>query len=275
MTAGGVEEPLELEWLGGAPEARLRRRRPGIDALPWGTLDAGALGEAAVIEARRVWTQGAFTEYASAAGFSRMTELFLACRAPVDLTAAAADCAVDELDHVELVARLLGELGGAAPFVADFSTLAPATTPGERPVVRAAEIALKVSCVGEALSVPVLASAHAAAETPLVRAVLRRLLRDEGAHARVGAWFFEWAGDRLTPGDREHLGRVAERTIAAYAPLMGPRACSTCNLPAALGGGGGGAAAHAAVLRDAVERRVMPGLRRAGIVVPSAAPDSR
>ena len=267
MTASTApnEEPMELEWLGGAPEARLRRRRPGIDALPWGTLEVGALGEAAVIEARRVWTQGAFTEYASAAGFSCMAGLFLECRAPVDLTAAAADCAVDELDHVELVARLLMELGGASPFVADFAALAPSTTPGERPIVRAAEVALKVSCVGEALSVPVLASAHAAAATPLVRAVLRRLLRDEGAHARVGAWFFEWASERLTPGEREHLGRVAEATIAAYAPLMSATPCATCHLPAALGG----APAHAAVLRAALDHRVIPGLRRAGIVVRS------
>lgn len=272
MTASEVErsreEPLELEWLGGAAEARLRRRRPGIDALPWGTLDASTLGEAAVLEARRVWTQGAFTEYASAAGFSAMAGLFLECRAPVDLTAAAADCAVDELDHVELVARLLMDLGGAAPFVADFTALAPRVTPGERPLVRAAEVALKVSCIGEALSVPALASAHAAAETPLVRAVLRRLLRDEGAHARVGAWFFEWARERLTPGEREHLGRVAASTLAAYAPLTSPRACA-CDLPASLGGGDGGALAHAAVLRAALEERVIPGLRRAGIAVAS------
>ncbi|MBL8606604.1 MAG: ferritin-like domain-containing protein [Myxococcales bacterium] len=273
MTAAALrdraEEPLELEWLGGAPEARLRRRRPGMDDLPWGTLDVHALGEAAVLEARRVWTQGAFTEYASAAGFNLMAALFLECRAPVDLTAAAADCVVDEMDHVELVARLLMELGGAAPLVADFGALAPVTTPGERPVVRAAEVALKVSCVGEALSVPAIAHAHAAASAPLVRAVLRRLLRDEGSHARVGAWFFEWAGDRLSRGDREHLGRVARSAIDAYAPLLSPPACEACHLPPDLGGGAGGTAAHARALRAAVDERVIPGLARLGIAVPS------
>lgn len=272
MTAtSGVraEEPLELEWLGGHPEARLRRRRPGIDALPWGTLDQGALGEDAVLEARRVWTQGAFTEYASAAGFNLMAALFLECRAPVDLTAAAADCVVDELDHVELVARLLMELGGAAPLVADFGALAPSTTGGERALVRAAEVALKVSCVGEALSVPAIARAHAAADAPLVRALLRRLLRDEGAHSRVGAWFFEWAADRLSAGDREHLGRVARTAIDAYAPLMAPRECAACHLPPDLGGGDGGALAHARALRAAVDERVIPGLARLGIAVPA------
>jgi len=30
---------FELAWRGGATEARLHRRRPGGDALPWGTLD--------------------------------------------------------------------------------------------------------------------------------------------------------------------------------------------------------------------------------------------
>jgi hypothetical protein len=125
---------FELEWLGGAPEARLRKRRPGIEALPWGTL-TNALEDAA--EARRVWTNGAFTEYASAAAFTAMAGAFLECGAPIDLTAAASDCATDELFHTELASRLVMELGGAYPFDVDLAKVSPVTTPGVRPLVRA------------------------------------------------------------------------------------------------------------------------------------------
>ena len=34
---------FELDWLGGWSERRLRRRRPGIDDLPWGSLEAAPL----------------------------------------------------------------------------------------------------------------------------------------------------------------------------------------------------------------------------------------
>jgi len=254
---------FELEWLGGPAEARLRRRRPGIEALPWGTLK---LDDAA--EARRVWTNGAFTEYASAAAFTAMAGAFLECGAPIDLTAAASDCAVDELFHTELAARLVMELGGAYPFEADLAKVSPATTPGARPLVRAAELAVKVSLVGEALSISALSASKAAASHPLTAAVLERLLRDEGAHAQVGHWFFEWASEQLDDAERSHLGRVAAAAIAVYAPLWEQPACERCVLPAAAGGAG---EAHRLALKAAVERRVVPSLVRWGIAPPQVA----
>ena len=102
------EQQLALEWLGGPCERRLRRARPGFDDLPWESFDRDtALDEPALVEARAVWTNGVFTEYASAAAFSAMNIAFLECQAPVDLCAAAADFAVDELVHVALVSRLV------------------------------------------------------------------------------------------------------------------------------------------------------------------------
>ncbi|MBL8950155.1 MAG: ferritin-like domain-containing protein [Myxococcaceae bacterium] len=251
---------FELEWLGGAPEARFRKRRPGIEALPWGTLTGAGIDTA---EARRVWTNGAFTEYASAAAFTAMAAAFLECGAPIDLTAAASDCATDELFHTELAARLVMELGGAWPFDVDLAKVSPVTTPGVRPLVRAAELAVKVSLVGEALSISALSASKHAASHPLTRAVLERLLKDEGAHAQVGHWFFEWASERLEAAERAHLRAVADAAIAVYAPLWQQPACERCVLPAEAGGAGD---AHRVALGEAVERRVVPSLNRWGLV---------
>ncbi|HEU0034651.1 MAG TPA: hypothetical protein VFQ53_28700 [Kofleriaceae bacterium] len=267
--AGALSLMFELAWRGGATAARLHDRRPGIDELPWGTLALDRYPIEHAIEARQIWSNGVFTEYASAAAFSALSSAMLACGAPVDLIAACADIVVDELFHVELSSRLTMELGGAVPIEFDLAQIAPVTTPGCRPILRAAEIAITTSCVGESLSVPALARSRTLATEPLVRAVLDRLLADEGPHARLGFWFFEWADAELTDDERAQLGRLARTTIDAYAPLWRDAACASCPLPAGLGG-------HDEVgkraLRDAVERAIVTPLGRLGIAVGQADP---
>lgn len=266
MTAAAA--PLfELGWRGGATAARLHRRRPGGEALPWGTLDLAAIAPAEAVEARRIWSAGVFTEYASAAAFSALTAALLECGAPVDLAAMSADIVVDELFHVELCSRLTMELGGGVPIAFDLASIAPLTSPGARPLLRAAEIAVATSCVSEALSVPAMARSHALATHPLVRAVLARLLADEGPHARLGDWFLAWAAPQLAPAERVQLAHLAADTIEAYAPLWKDAVCDGCPIPRGLGG-------HDEVgrtaLRATVERGIVLPLSRHGIVLDAA-----
>lgn len=214
------ESQLELEWLGGPSERRLRASRPGFDDLPWHTFESRAddPDNPHLLEARAVWTNGVFTEYASAAAFSALTIALLECQAPVDLCAAAAEFAVDEIVHVTLVSRLVMTLGGATPYLADLARIAPSSSLLP-PRMHAAELAIKISCVGEALSLPALTASHRGASHPLARAVLDRLRHDEGPHAAIGHWFLAWVDPWLTPGDREYLGNVASEAIAVYVPL--------------------------------------------------------
>lgn len=254
--------PFELTWRGGATEARLHRVRPGIDDLPWGSLDLTRYPDAHGLEARRIWSNGVFTEYASAAAFSALTTELLACGAPVDLVAMSADIVVDELFHVELSARLTMELGGAVPIGFDLAAIAPVTTPGARPLMRAAEIAITTSCVSESLSVPAMARSRALADQPLVEGVLARLLADEGPHARLGFWFLDWANDQLSDDERAHLARLAARTIEVYAPLWDEDACTACPTPKGLGGHD---EVGRAALRKAVDVAIVRPLARYGI----------
>jgi hypothetical protein len=257
-------EQLELEMIGGAATARLRRRRPGALGLPWGTLDRSHFSADALDEARAVWTNGVFTEYASAAAFAAMAAAFLECKAPIDLVASAADIVVDEIDHAELLSRLVMELGGPIHYEADFALVSPSTTAGVSPLLRAAELSIKTSCVGEALSVPALTASRERVDSLLVRAVLDRLLRDEGPHARVGAWFLEWCADRLSTDDRKHLAGVALDAIEVYAPLWRNR-CRSCELDPAFGGLP--ARSHAELLVRAVRTRVAAPLEALGIAI--------
>ncbi len=253
---------LELTWLGGATERRLRRRRPGLAELPWGAVAACSWSGAALAEARAAWTNAVFTEYASAAAFSSLATACLESGAPIDLVATIADCAVDELAHVELASRLLAELGGAAPYEADLEAVAPRPTPGARAVLRAAEIAITTSCVGEALSLPALRHARRSTTNPLARAVVARLLADEGPHARVGFTLLAWAEDRLTPGDREHLAEVALDAIHAYAPLWQGSPCADCPATAVTATLDAG---YRRALSDAVITRIARPLAQVGV----------
>jgi hypothetical protein len=257
---------FELLWRGGATERRLRARRPGIEELPWGTLARDGHDPMLVGEARAIWSNGVFTEYASAAAFSALTTALLECGAPVDLVAATADIVVDEMFHVELSSRLVMELGGAAPIAFDLAQIAPAPSTA-RPLMKAAELAVVTSCVSESLSVPAIARSRVLATEPLCRAVLERLLADEGPHARLGFWFLDWASEQLTGSERGVLARLAADTIEVYAPLWQDAACASCPAPVALG-------AHDDIgkqdLRAAVERTIARPLARYGIEIESA-----
>lgn len=259
-----MESQLALEWMGGATERRMRASRPGFDDLPWHSFDASRVdpSDPGLVEARQVWTNGVFTEYASAAAFSAMNLAFLQCGAPVDLCAAAADFAVDELVHVALVSRLVMTLGGATPYLADLERVAPKTTPELSARIRAAELAIKVSCVGEALSLPALTASHRGAAHPLPRAVLDRLRHDEGPHASIGHWFLAWADAWLTPGEREYLGNIASEAVAVYAPLwLDPDAADRAVVTH------DGEASYRAYMEAAVEQRIVGRLAKVGIAV--------
>lgn len=253
---------LELDWLGGWSERRLRRRRPGADALPWGTLDLEHHHADDLLEARRVWTNGVFTEYASAAAFGNLATALLECGAPIDLSAVAADIVVDELAHVELVSRLVMELGGAVPYQADLSRVSQLTDPDATPLMRALELAVTTSCVGEALSVPALTRSRALAREPLLHGVLDRLVRDEGPHAELGMRVLGWAEPRLSAGDRERLAAIAVEAIAVYAPAWQDGARPEQGAPAL---GMADLADYRRTMITAIEERIVARLARVGI----------
>jgi hypothetical protein len=204
--------------LGGWTRRRMHRREP-IDQLAWGTLDPARFPAAEVAQARAMWTNGIFTEYASATAFSQLVTALLECGAPIDLTATCADIVADEMLHVELVSRVVLELGGAVPYECDLDAITQLVDPQATPLMRAAELAITTSCVGESLSVPAMRMSRSLVGGGLLHQVLDRLVRDEGPHAQLGVQFLSWAADRLSRGDRERLAEIALDAVAVYAPL--------------------------------------------------------
>jgi hypothetical protein len=251
---------FELEAIGGPWGKRLARRRAGFDALPWDE-PASAPPEARAA-ARWVWTQSAFSEYASAAAFAEIAACLLAAAAPIDLVAAAGDFVADEILHAELSARVAMAMGGAVVLDVDLARLVRPPV-ASSPLVRAAELVVRTSCVGEALTLPILKTAKARSASPLIKAVITRIARDESHHAELGPWFLDWADARLSDDDRAHLGRVAGGAIRAFSPVFG----SACAPGAELGVMD--CASWDATFADALARRVVAPLRARGIEVPA------
>ncbi|MCI0572677.1 MAG: ferritin-like domain-containing protein [Myxococcaceae bacterium] len=206
-------ELFELTLLGGAPERRYRKLRPEVERLPWDSLDATAYAPEVVAAARRTWTEAAFQEHRTGAACAATLQALIAARAPLDLVAMATRFPLDEMVHVELCARLAALLGGGVRLVHDPRELVLEPDRELPALLQAAELVVHNFCVGEALSIPLLRSSWHAAQHPLIRAVLGRIVKDEAAHGQFGWLFLDWAEDALSAEDRQHLSGVAARAI--------------------------------------------------------------
>jgi hypothetical protein len=192
-----------------------------VDEHDWSSLDPRAYPPHLVDRARIAWTENAFNEYCTAAGLAQMQQAMLVARVPLDLLAMASGFVADELVHVELCARVARALGGGAPIDYDPAAL-ELEVEAAAPLARAAELVVRICCVGEALSVPLLTGAMRAAAHPVTRGVLQRIVRDEAPHGAFGWLFLDWAAPRLTARELARLGRSAAATISRYETLWEP-----------------------------------------------------
>ncbi len=207
-------EPFDIGLLGGPGEQVYRKARPEVDAMPWGTLDLSGFPEATIARARRVWTMAAFQEYRTGAACSLALQHLFRVQAPVDLIGVATRFPLDEIVHVELCGRLVAELGGAMELRHDPASLVPRLQPDMDPLLQCAEIIMRVFCVGEAVSIPILRASWQHAQIPLIRAILGRIVKDEAVHGQLGFWFLDWCGDAFDADERAYLEGAAHREIS-------------------------------------------------------------
>ena len=212
-------EAFSLEWFGGAAERHFRKLRPGVDELPWGTLPVSDYPPLLVDRARVAWTEAAYNEYCTAVAFSQLLHALLLAKAPIDLIGMASDFVADEVLHIELTSRVAMELGGGAPYTFSPHLLSQALAEGLTPLQRANDLVVRVCCVGEAFSLPMLAGCMRAAAHPLTRAILERIVVDESPHGRFGWLYLDWADDKLDDGERARLAAVARETLGWFSPF--------------------------------------------------------
>jgi hypothetical protein len=186
---------------------------------PWDTLDPARYPPELVRCARRSWTENAFNEYCTFTAMGQLLQALGEAQAPVDLWRMASRFPGEEVVHVELCARLAERLGGLWDRRFDPAALAIPLDPSLTPRQRALELTVRLCCVGEAFSLPMLAGALRSASHPLTRAVLTTIVDEEALHGRFGFLYLEHAATDLPAAERDRLGRAASETLRTYAPL--------------------------------------------------------
>jgi hypothetical protein len=213
-----VKVPFEIEWMGGAAEHHFRKARPGIEDLPWDTVDVSEYSPAAVEHARGSWTDVAINEYRAIAGFSDVLRALVDVKAPLDLLGMTSDFLADECSHVELASRMAMALGGGAPRLIDLKNFL-VRPQGLDPFQLANELVLRVSSIAEAFSGGTATVSHAQTSHPLPRAVYETILRDEARHRRLGGLYFEWALPRIDEKELRRLGQILLRGLRSLSPF--------------------------------------------------------
>lgn len=211
---------FETEWLGGTAERLFAQHRGDrLDEIRWADLDTKHLADDELDRLRTVWTQSAHQEWCAAGAFTALLQHLLLARAPVDLIGMAGRFVADEMVHVELASRMAMAYGGGVALEVDTAAICPPVDEVS-PLLQACALAVRVSCVGESFSLPVIAREFSCATDPVARAVLGRIAHDEAPHAKVGWLVLDWALPRLDEAALAYLSTVAEDAVDALSPAL-------------------------------------------------------
>jgi hypothetical protein len=211
--------PFEPEWFGGSCADYFRKIRPNVDALPWGTIDHSQMPANLVLKARLSWTEAAYNEYCTAVAFAQLVKALLEINAPIDMVAMASDFLADEMLHVEMTARLAQDLGGGADYQVDFENLYLPLNETLTAFQKANELIIRLCCVGEAFSLPMLSGCYQNSIHPLTKQILKQIVVDEAHHGKLGFLYLEWAEDRLDDDEKHRLAKCAIDTLRQLSPL--------------------------------------------------------
>jgi len=132
-------------------------------------------------------------------------------------------------------------------------------------------------CVGETISVAMLASVRAHATDDTTQHVLTRMLADESFHSRFGWWWLENFGAEITAGEHQMLERWLPKVLGSVEQMMLPQSAAsgatTAATPAVYVHSPFGSASpeeRSAALSRALHETILPGLERAGIAATRA-----
>lgn len=233
--------------------------------LPKLELQLPPLTDAEQKAAQATWLARMVNETISSRVFAALLPQLLAAGAkPADLQTVAG-FAADELRHGQLCAAVAAQLGATPvqplPPLPDVPAHADTT-----PKLAVLRNILSICCLSETVAVALIRAEHAELQGTALGQVLGQILADEVQHARFGWQYLAQTAPLLTEPERAEL---AEWLAVALAHLW---AHELAHLPFASGrseaaqqaGICDGVAARA-LLREAIEQVIVPGLDRQGL----------
>jgi hypothetical protein len=248
-----------FEPLGFGPFAKTHAAFTEVDAFDWEALEKAPHDPRERERGRRSFILRALDEQRSLAAFTELLSELVEVGAPIDVIGSLARVIRDEALHVDLCDRVVKALGG-------WDTNAPEPQwvrsdkrlPLQRRVLTTV---LGSLCVGETISVHMIAGVRRGASDPVVQAVLTRLLADESFHSRFGWWWLETMP--MSDDDRAFARRYVEKLLPSIARSMAPLTAKKDVAASPFGSLGGDARAEA--FAHAMEKTILPGFDAAGL----------
>ena len=203
----------------------------------------------------------ALDEQRSLLAFSELlTELCLS-GAPIDVIGSMTRVVRDEAHHVDLCDRVVKRLGGWGSRSPQPSWV---RTNKKVPLkLRALQMVLGSLCIGETLSVAMIAGVREHTADPVTHEVMTRLLADESFHSRFGWWWLE--SMPLTDEDHQHARAYLERILPSVQRSLRPAPDTLAKAHRHSPFGSMSAAERERAFVDTMEKKILPGFDRAGL----------
>lgn len=182
----------------------------GID---FAGLDYGAVPEALLGHARRIWQQRVETEFRSVQIMTRFLTDVLAAGDTLDVYALANDFVQDEIKHVALCSGVVHALGAGPvlPEPAEIEETPPFLRLGA--AERALSIAIAMLGVNETISVGYIRDLRDRCDHRVMRSILDAILADEESHQGLGWDFVAQSLDHFPIGSLPAWRRVAAEAL--------------------------------------------------------------
>lgn len=250
--------------LGVGPFAEVHERfvHAGVD-VDWEALARAPHPQHERERGRRSFVLRALDEQRSLLAFSELLSELCESGAPIDVIGACTRVVRDEALHVDLCRRMVDALGG---WPADAAEPRWVRSDVRRPLrERVLRTVVGSLCIGETISVAMLAAVRVHATDDAAQRVLTRMLADESFHARFGWWWLERFGAEITETEHRMLAGWLPKVLGSVErnmlPAPGASGLSYAQSPF----GSASPGERSGALDRVMHETILPGLERAGI----------
>ena len=210
---------------------------------------------------RRSFILRALDEQRSLLAFSELLTELCVTGAPIDVIGSMSRVVRDEAHHVDLcdkVVKALGGWGAKSPEPGWVRTNKKLSLKR-----RTLQMVLGSLCIGETVSVAMIAGVREHTTDPATHEVMTRLLADESFHSRFGWWWLE--SMPLSDEDHEFAQSYLERLLPSVQASIRPKAGSLGKPHRYSPFGSMSAGERDRAFVATMEDRILPGFDRAGL----------
>jgi hypothetical protein len=187
-----------------------------VVAVPWSKFDRTKYPAPALALACKAQTMLATGEYEAVDLFSRIAAGMVANGVPIDLVAAAARVAADEIRHCDYAFRMAALCSGEDVVIEMQSGRAHTRWAAPLDLEALDAMMIDIPAIGEGLACALLAASRDRATDPVARPLYTSLLGDEVHHTRLGWYYLAWRAPMWSTAERQ---RAADRAGASIVDI--------------------------------------------------------